>query len=188
MTFVSIIELWSVSALTRSSENREEPEKYSNLNNSDYQPSTLRHDTGAQNGRAHAAIGLTMQAKSDILSQMQTCVEEADLREMGHTIAADFDRRIALIPEDMCLAFHTEARQLETQLLTIYQLVARVTRKVDDLDKVASLWEAVVNLCDEFAGRLGNLVKQHPDCGASSYYDRVLDLRNKCHRLHQMHR
>ena len=129
-----------------------------------------------------------MQAKSNTFRRMQTCVEEADLREMGQTIAADFDRRIALIPADMCSAFHTEARQLETQLITIYQLVARVTRKVDDLDKIASLWEAFVNLCDGFAGKLGNLVEQHPDCGASSYYDRVLDLRNKCHRLHQMHR
>lgn len=129
-----------------------------------------------------------MQVKNHTVSQMQTCVEEADLREMGQFIAADFDRRIALIPYDMCLAFHTEARQLETQLLTIYQLVARVTRRVDDLDKVASLWEAIVNLCDAFAGSLGKLVQQHPDCGASSYYDRVLDLRNKCHRLHQMHR
>ena len=118
---------------------------------------------------------------------MLRCLEPSDLQGIGNSMVADFERKIALIPKEMCAPFHHEARQLETQLLTVYQMVAQMTRNVDDLDQIASLWERVVLMCDAFAERLSALVKQHPQCGAGSYYDRVLDLRNKCLRLQTMH-
>lgn len=118
---------------------------------------------------------------------MNRCLEESDLLEMGDQMIADFDRRIAQIPEDMCGPFHAEARDLETQLLTIYKLVVTVVRKIEDLAQVADLWSGMVKMCDHVGRRLGELVKRHPACGAEAYYDRVLDLRNKCLRLQQMH-
>ena len=102
-------------------------------------------------------------------------------------MVAEFERRIAAIPKDMCAPFHAEARQLETQLLTVYQMVAKITKNVDDLPQVAQMWKTVVFMCDAFSLRLGDVVKKHPDCGADSYYDHVLDLRNKCLRLQMMH-
>jgi hypothetical protein len=45
----------------------------------------------------------------------------------------------------------------------------------------------MVPQCDEFAKRLDALRLAHPECGAALFYDRVLDLRNKCQPLRQMH-
>ena len=99
----------------------------------------------------------------------------------------DFDRRISQIPSDLCSPFHAEAGRLEIQLLTIYQMVATIARKLDDLSEIASLWGSLVDICDIFAGKLEVLHTEHPYCGADSYYDKVLDLRNKCQRLQKMH-
>lgn len=100
---------------------------------------------------------------------------------------AGFQQRIAAIPKDLCAPFHEEARQLETELLTIYKVVAICTRKEEDLERVANSWAFMVQMCDDAAKHLNQLAQNHPYCGAGSYYDRVLDLRNKCLRLQQMH-
>jgi len=118
---------------------------------------------------------------------MNSCLAESDLQDLGKEMIAGFERRVAAIPRDLCAPFHNEARQLETELLTIYKVIALSTRNVEDLDAVAKAWATMVKVCDESANRLNTLVKQHPDCGADAYYDRVLDLRNKCQRLQQMH-
>lgn len=118
---------------------------------------------------------------------MKSCLVESDLENLGSEMLAGFDRRVAAIPSDLCAPFHTEARLLGTELLTIYRFVALAARREEELDRVAKAWEMMVKVCDESAQRLGELVRQHPDCGAAAYYDRVLDLRNKCQRLQQMH-
>ena len=118
---------------------------------------------------------------------MNSCLAESDLLDLGNEMLAGFERRVAAIPTDLCAPFHSEARQLETELLTIYKFVALATRREEDLSRVAKSWEMLVKVCDEAARRLNVLVTQHPDCGANSYHDRVLDLRNKCQRLQQMH-
>jgi len=102
-------------------------------------------------------------------------------------MVADFQRRLALIPQDLCAPFHTQAQHLETQLLTVYQMVARMARRIEDLDQVSVLWGSVVSMCDKALIQLKSLAEAHPSCGANIYYDKVLDLRNKCHRLQEMH-
>jgi hypothetical protein len=77
--------------------------------------------------------------------------------------------------------------RLEDELIRIYKMVVFCVKEETDLEKVASLWGFMVGMCDFFAERLAKLKKAHPACGADSYYDRILDLRNKCHRLQQMH-
>jgi hypothetical protein len=118
---------------------------------------------------------------------MSTCPPDSDLRELGHSMIKEFEERVAAIPEYLRAPFHEEARQLETQLLTVYKLIAMCVRKEQDLDRVAKSWALMVELCDEFAKRLHQLADQHPGCGAEAYYDKVLDLRSKCQRLQQMH-
>ena len=118
---------------------------------------------------------------------MEACIEAADLRKIGESAVAEFDERISKIPQDLCGSFHSEAQRLETQLLTLYQMLVLFAKKADDLEKVASLWGCMVLICDGFSRKLGALANQHPYCGAESYYDRVLDLRNKCLRLQKMH-
>jgi len=86
------------------------------------------------------------------------------------------------------MPFNEAAARLEAQLLTIYKFVVQFVRREDDLEKVAGWWGTMVSQCDEFAKRLHQLSLAHPDCGAAFFYDRVLDLRNRCQRLHQMHK
>lgn len=98
-----------------------------------------------------------------------------------------FDERVASIPKDLCAPFYQEARGLEIELLTIYRVVVLYVRKENDLGQIAACWALMVKICDDSAARLGRLCALHPICGAEMYYDRVLDLRNKCQRLQKLH-
>lgn len=118
---------------------------------------------------------------------MKECLVESDLLELSDGSLAAFDQRMASIPKDLCVPFHQEARQLETELLTVYRVVVLCTKKENNLNTVAEWWGTMVRVCDDFSGRLHRLMTEHPYCGAEQYYDRVLDLRNKCLRLQKMH-
>ena len=118
---------------------------------------------------------------------MSICLEKSDFEELGDSMLNGFDKRVASLPPDMCLPFHEEARQLEIEILGIHKLVVLGARREDNLSGVALLWELMVNLCDASTQRLVKLVELHPQCGAQIYYDRLLDLRNKCQRLQLMH-
>jgi hypothetical protein len=118
---------------------------------------------------------------------MSDCVTESNLQELGESAVADSDRRMASIPPDLCVPFYMEAMRLENELITIYKMVVLCVRTESDLGKVASSWGVMVGICDRFADQLSRLKKEHPMSGAESYYDRILDLRNKCRRLQEMH-
>lgn len=111
----------------------------------------------------------------------------SQLQELGESTVADFDRRVASLPADLSAPFNQEAARLESELLVIYKMVVLHVRAEDDLDKVAAAWTRMVGICDVFAARLLTLSKAHPGCGAEAFHDRVLDLRNKCRRLEQLH-
>jgi hypothetical protein len=118
---------------------------------------------------------------------MNNCLEVADFKELGNQFVGDFDRRIAAIPDDMRGPFHDEARYLESQLLTVYQVVVTLARKSENLSQIAAWWKSMAEICDYAIARLGDLDQCHPGCGTDQYRDRLLDLRNKCSRLQQMH-
>ena len=77
---------------------------------------------------------------------------------------------------------------MESQLLIIYRMVVLCTKKEADLDKIALWWNSMVRVGDEFATHLEGLVRQHPHCGAEVYRDRLLDVRNTCKRLQELHK
>jgi hypothetical protein len=118
---------------------------------------------------------------------MSACLEDRYLRELEDAAVADYDRRISQIPPDMCAPFNIEAMRLTDELIRLYRLVALCARGEQDLDKVAMLWQHMMHSCDAFADRLGKLHSDHPACGADAYYDGILDLKNKCRRLQEMH-
>ena len=118
---------------------------------------------------------------------MDNCLAEAELSELGKSVGSEFERRIAVIPKDLCAAFRAEARNLETELLFFYRAVAMCAKRTEDLGMVSSLWAVMVRTCDKSLTQLAQLTKEHPACRADDYYDRVLDLRAKCERLRQMH-
>ena len=119
---------------------------------------------------------------------MRSCFDTSDVLELSRATLDDTNRRLEAIPVDLCAPFYAEAANLEQQLLGIYRTVTLCVRKEEDLDKVAAWWQAMTSICDEFSGRLAMLSNEHPPCGAEFFYDRVLDLRNRCQRLQEMHR
>jgi len=118
---------------------------------------------------------------------MKECLTDSDLLELSNGSLTSFERRLASIPADLAAPFHDEARQLETELLTVYRVVVLCTKREESLDSVSKWWETMVRVCDEFSAQLNRLVRAHPACGAEQYYDRVLELRSKCLRLQKMH-
>ena len=118
---------------------------------------------------------------------MNGCISESDFQEMGRAYLDDFDRRLPAIPEDLCAPFHDQAGQLETGLLFLYKATVMCVRREADIERVAKRWENMVSMCTLFLAKLKALHERHPHCGAEVYYDRVLDLRNKCQRLQEMH-
>ena len=107
--------------------------------------------------------------------------------ELGRLACDDFDHEVSQIPADLCAPFFASANRLDAGLIYIFRTVAICARAEEDLDKVASYWAQMVNLCDMSLQRLSNLKADHPHCGSEHFYDRLLDLKNKCQRLHQMH-
>lgn len=118
---------------------------------------------------------------------MSACFDTSDILELSRATLDVTNRRLDAIPADLCAPFFAEAANLEQQLLAVYRMVVLCVRKEDDLDKVAIWWEAMTSICDKFGGRLAKLCEEHPQCGSGFFYDRVLDLRNKCQRLQEMH-
>jgi len=118
---------------------------------------------------------------------MELCLDKDDLKEISFDSLQNFEKEIAGIPNDLCAPFCEAAGRLDSQLLMLYRIVVRCAKKEDDLDNVAQLWSSMVGICDEFTKHLEGLVKQHPYCGAELYRDRLLDLRNTCLRLQDLH-
>ena len=118
---------------------------------------------------------------------MSACFDTSDVLALSRATLNEANRRLSEIPADLCAPFYAEASNLEQQLLGVYRTVALCVRKEDDLQKIAAWWQAMTNACDDFAGRLAKLCQEHPECGSEFFYDRVLDLRNKCQRLQEMH-
>lgn len=118
---------------------------------------------------------------------MSACFDQADVVELSRMTLAESEKRLSRITENRCALFYEEARSLEVELLSMYRTVAVCVRKESDIGSVQQWWNTMKDVCDWFAARLSELQKKHPQCGADTFYDRVLDLRNRCQRLAEMH-
>ena len=118
---------------------------------------------------------------------MSNCLATEDLQQLGDSAIAESNLRIASLPPDLCWSFNIEAMRLQDELIRIYRMVVLCVKDEPDLGKVALFWSFMVGMCDDFAKSLQKLKNDHPACGANTYYDRILDLRNKCQRLQEMH-
>lgn len=110
---------------------------------------------------------------------------EQDFDTLKDANLKSFSERVSRIAEGDCTLFNMEVNRLETQALQLYGLVALLVRHEDDLAKISSVWGAMERVCDAFATRLSEVCSQHPYCQAS--HDKLLDLRNRCSRLRQLH-
>jgi len=119
---------------------------------------------------------------------MSSCLAVSDFNELGDAMLSAFDRRVERLPSGLCAPFYEEARNLETELLSIYRMVALLARREEDLSQIADLWAGMTEICRQATARLHDLSQSYPNCGTQIYYDRILDLTNKCQRLNQIHR
>ena len=120
--------------------------------------------------------------------QMSMSFDTSDIFQLSEATLADVEKRLSEIPAELSAPFYAEADKLEQQLLGVYRIVALCVRKEDDLDAVTGWWDMMTKICDLFAARLNQLCEAHPHCGAAVFYDSVLDLRNRCLRLANLHR
>jgi hypothetical protein len=118
---------------------------------------------------------------------MSACFDQTDVFTLSQATLSESTKRLGTLSQDQCTGFYEEARSLELELLAVYRMVALCAKKEDDLEHVSDWWKAMTNVCDSFAKSLHTLHEKHPSCGAKLFYDRVLDLRNKCQRLAEMH-
>lgn len=119
---------------------------------------------------------------------MSACLDHEDVIELSRITLAESAKRLERIPINLCAPFNEEARALELELLNVYRTVVFCVKKEDEMEAVAIWWKTMTEICDVFSKRLHDLHSKHPLCGADVFYDRVLDLRNKCQRLQEMHR
>ena len=119
--------------------------------------------------------------------KMRSCVTPKGLLGISAASLKDFDNEISQIPNDACAPFNAAASRLEAELKQAYRFVASIARESEDLDDIAQLWTAMTSFCDSYAERLSDLHALHPMCGVGYYYDRVLDIRNTCKRLADLH-
>ena len=108
-----------------------------------------------------------------------------DLAELKTGALRAFDERMRHVHPDLCYEFDAEVSRLEGQTIQLYGVAALAAKREPESEKVAEIWKTMVSICDEVAARINKLCAQHPACSAS--HDRILDLRNKCARLMELH-
>jgi len=108
-----------------------------------------------------------------------------DLEAIGGRTLQVFSEGVERAEPDMCWEFNKQVSNLESQAIQLYGIVAILTKKEDDIAKVAEMWDAMTRLVDTFASKLKSLCDQHPFCETS--HDTLLDLRNRCSRLRDLH-
>lgn len=96
-----------------------------------------------------------------------------------------FDYRISLADPSMCWEFDAEVARLESQMVQLYGIAVLMTKNEENLEKISDIWQSMTSICDAFASHLQTLCVQHPYCSAS--HDKMLDIRNKCVRLRDLH-
>ena len=110
-------------------------------------------------------------------------IDLSDLERIRDTALQEFEQRVNAA--DPGISVDLEVARLESQLLQLYRLAAMAARREETLEQTSALWAVVVGICDAFALKVSARCAQQPLCSAA--HDRILDLRNKCRRLQDLH-
>lgn len=108
-----------------------------------------------------------------------------DLNALGTGAIKSFDDRVKNVNPDLCWEFDQEVARLEAQTMQLYGMAALASKREPDPAKVGETWRMMVTICDDVAAKIISLCAEHPACSAS--HDKILDLRNKCARLADLH-
>ncbi len=149
----------------------------------------IKEESSGRNGNLIKAADFAclQNATRRYYPSMKACMTTRDIALLGGGFLKDHDESIGALDPGLCGRFHMAAELLEAKLVVVYQMVALKAREVEEMAEVAAAWGAMVELCDSTLTRLHQLTTNHPACGAEQFYDRTLDLRNRCLRLQKMH-
>jgi hypothetical protein len=109
----------------------------------------------------------------------------ADLEILKDSALKSFEEGVATADPDVCWEFNLEVGRLESQVVQLYGMAALVAKRETEVEKIAELWNGMVKICDAIAEKINDLCEAHPFCMAS--HDKILDVRNKCARLAELH-
>lgn len=132
-------------------------------------------------------IQIDRKALFTYFDDVSACVTPESLSRIADDALEQFDAKVAEIPPDLCAPFNEVASNLLAELKQAYRFVATIARDSDDLDQISELWAAMEGFCGSYAERLAKLHECHPFCVAGQFYDRVLDIKNRCKRLAELH-
>lgn len=112
-------------------------------------------------------------------------LEIEDLEEIKKSALDTFAERVAAVDPGVCWEFDLEVGRLESQLMQLYAIAAIIARREESMERTSRIWSTMVSICDAFAANLASLCKEHPAFQVS--HDKILDVRNKCARLRDLH-
>lgn len=144
------------------------------------------NSTSVPGGGNACSIAIPHLPKGDALGMFTSMGFLAqDLHTLGNGALKSFDERVKLVHPDICYEFDLEVGRLEAQTIQLYGIAALAAKREPDPQKVAEVWGMMVQICDGVAAKIISLCQKHPACSAS--HDKILDLRNKCARLMDIH-
>jgi hypothetical protein len=112
-------------------------------------------------------------------------MQVADFHALKDAALRTFQQRLEQAPPGRCWTVEIEVNRLESQLAQLYGIAALMARRETELERIAAIWSAMIAVCDDFARRVQGVCAEHPACLGS--YDNILDIRNKCARLCDLH-
>ena len=113
-------------------------------------------------------------------------LELRDFEAIKDSAIKTFEERVTAAGPKTGRAFDLEVARLESQLVQLYGLAAIMARREPEMEKTAALWDTLVMICDAFAQRVRERCLEEAACQAS--YDKILDIRNACVELRDLHR
>lgn len=112
-------------------------------------------------------------------------IDAKDFQEITDSALRSFEDQVGAADPDVCGEFDIAVARLESQVIQLYGIAALLARREPDIEKVGEIWGAMVGVCDAVAKKIKALCDEHPLCTTS--HDKILDIRNKCARLSELH-
>ncbi|MBU6399597.1 MAG: hypothetical protein KGS61_04715 [Verrucomicrobia bacterium] len=120
---------------------------------------------------------------------MKTCLSFGDILRVGQPQLAEMQRIGDAYPSPevpgACEAFTRQVNIVEAILVQNYGIAAAMTRRADDLNEVAEIWNGMSRFCQSALACLVTLKHKYPYCGTPALYDKVLDYKLACDKRYR---
>jgi hypothetical protein len=124
---------------------------------------------------------------------MITIALKGSIEDLTRRALQRFEERAAAKHADPCWNFNCEVKELLGSTNTLFALVARAAKNLEqtDLDselkQVADFWHIMEQACDVFLAKVVELSERYTHCPSELYTNELLDIRNACQRRKELH-